>query len=84
MYKDDFALNNLQWLMCHKTKPNKTKTIIYTFTQTNIFIFVQLVSDSWNMVTVSHVRSLLKGGCSRYDIKIYMIVRLQFCRPRGV
>ena len=23
-YKEDLVLNNLQWLMCHKTKPNKT------------------------------------------------------------
>ena len=22
MYKKDLALNNLQWLICHKTKPN--------------------------------------------------------------
>ena len=21
MYKEDFALNNLQWLICHKTQP---------------------------------------------------------------
>ena len=26
MYKEDLALNNLQWLICHKTKPNQ---IIY-------------------------------------------------------
>ena len=26
MYKEDLALNNLQWLMCHKTQP---KQIIY-------------------------------------------------------
>ena len=25
LYKMDLALNNLQWLMCHKTKPNQTK-----------------------------------------------------------
>ena len=25
MFKEDLALNNLQWLICHKTKPNKTK-----------------------------------------------------------
>ena len=25
MYKEDFVLNNLQWLMCDKTKPNQTK-----------------------------------------------------------
>ena len=25
MYKEDLALNNLQWLICHKTKPNHTE-----------------------------------------------------------
>ena len=25
MYKKDLALNNRQWLICHKTKPNITK-----------------------------------------------------------
>ena len=25
MNKEDLALNNLQWLICHKTKPNQTK-----------------------------------------------------------
>ncbi len=25
MYEEDLALNNLQWLICHKTKPNQTK-----------------------------------------------------------
>ena len=23
MYKKDLALNNLQWLICHKTKPHQ-------------------------------------------------------------
>ena len=23
MYEEDFALNNQQWLICHKTKPNQ-------------------------------------------------------------
>ena len=23
MYKEDEALNNLQWLICHKTQPNQ-------------------------------------------------------------
>ena len=23
MYKEELALNNQQWLICHKTKPNK-------------------------------------------------------------
>ena len=25
MSKKDLALNNLKWLVCHKTKPNQTK-----------------------------------------------------------
>ena len=25
MYKEDLALNYLQWLICHKTKPNHLK-----------------------------------------------------------
>ena len=27
MYKEDFALNNLQWLIC--LKPNQTKSYIF-------------------------------------------------------
>ena len=26
MYKEDLALSNLQWLMCHKTQPNQLRT----------------------------------------------------------
>ena len=26
MYKKDLALNDLQWLICHKTKPNQTNS----------------------------------------------------------
>ena len=28
MYKEDLALNNLQWLICYKTKPNQ---ILYVY-----------------------------------------------------
>ena len=27
MYKKDLVLNNLQWLICHKTKPSQAKQI---------------------------------------------------------
>ena len=26
MYKEDLALNSLQWLICHKTQPNQKKS----------------------------------------------------------
>ena len=32
MYKEDVALNNLKWFICHKTKPNQTQT------QTHIYM----------------------------------------------
>ena len=28
MYKEDLALNNLKWLICHKTQQDPTKLII--------------------------------------------------------
>ena len=27
MYKENLALNNQRWLICHKTQPNQTKLI---------------------------------------------------------
>ena len=29
MYKEDLALNNLQWLIRHKTQPNQIIYILY-------------------------------------------------------
>ena len=31
MYKEDLALNNLQWLICHKTQPNRIIYLIYMY-----------------------------------------------------
>ena len=32
MYKEDLALNNLQWSICHKTQPNKNHIyLIYMY-----------------------------------------------------
>ena len=33
MYKMDLALNDQQWLTCHKTKPNQTRRKNYEFKQ---------------------------------------------------
>ena len=29
MYKEDLALNNVQWLICHKTKPTQNIFNVY-------------------------------------------------------
>ena len=31
MYKEDLALNNLQWLICHKIQPNQIIYLIYMY-----------------------------------------------------
>ena len=40
MFKKDLALNNLQWLICHKTKPNQSQSEIGVWSPL-IFVGVQ-------------------------------------------
>ena len=42
MYKEDLALNNLQWLICHKTKPNQI-----------IYIWYICIKRIWHSITYS-------------------------------
>ena len=58
--KIDFALNNLEWMICHKAKPNQTKTsvwktprVIYLCLQRNrrgccvrVFVFTVILSTN--------------------------------------
>ena len=38
MYREDLALNNIQWLKCHKTQPNQITSIyIYMNKKTSIY-----------------------------------------------
>ena len=40
MYKLDFGINNLQWLMCHKTKPNETKKQRQMYMYVCMYVYV--------------------------------------------
>ena len=40
MYKEDEALNNLQGLICHKTRPNHTHTNTHTYTHTLTYLVI--------------------------------------------
>ena len=60
MYKEDLALNNLQWLIWHKTKPDPTNihTYIHKYTHTHthththiyiyIYIYIYIISRMFN------------------------------------
>ena len=39
MYKEDLALNHLQWLICQKTKPKQTKQFFHILTTFSDGIF---------------------------------------------
>ena len=39
MYKNRFGINNLQWLMCHKTKQNQTKQAAHMETVQQLYVF---------------------------------------------
>ena len=41
MYKEYLALNNLQWLICHKIQPNQTKPNHYI---SGTFIFAPTIA----------------------------------------
>ena len=49
MYKENLELNNLQWLICHKTQPSQTKQLtqcLFTFTHTPLFVFYAMLNPS--------------------------------------
>ena len=62
----DLALNNLQWLICHKTKPNQTH-IPETFTALSAGLRKQ-----W-LYLLQKVKTPLKGG-PEYDTLLHMVL----------
>ena len=44
MYKQDLALDNQQWLICHKTKPTQTKPWNYKYK----FLVLIIVTGTYN------------------------------------
>ena len=45
MYKEGLALNNLQWLICHKTPPNLTKRLVL---RTTIWLLYYILSGQYS------------------------------------
>ena len=53
MYKKDLALNNQQWLICHKTKPNQVFFYCYVF-----FYFYSVVQYTVPTLERNHPRPM--------------------------
>ena len=59
MYKKDLALNNLQWLICHKIKPNqRTSSQIKTELIVNVYIILYCVTALLDQITGSSIKTL--------------------------
>ena len=68
MYKMDLALNNLQWLICHKTKPNATKTYCYTSYEITDKFFMISASNQQQQQQLEY--TLLKPDCHSWISKM--------------
>ena len=60
MYKEDLALNTLQWLICHKTQPNQTKPKISSDIYRTASDF-KLITWSQRSSSRQHLIPCLKG-----------------------
>ena len=69
MYKQDLALNNLQWLICHKTKPNQTKPFIFLSMTFVLDILRSLIFNSEKFY-VYFQASYNLGYCSLFWVKL--------------
>ena len=63
MYKNDSTLNNLQWLVCHETKPNQTKQNVNSLWET-----ILLVAQSAGAVEYTDCKTP-PNECPGYDTK---------------
>ena len=66
MYKEDLALNNLQWLICYKTKPNQTKP--------NQIISIQYICINriWRKITYHGWYAIIPNEAWLYIFNIYV------------
>ena len=53
VYKEDLALNNLQWLISHKTRPNQTKLDVFASLLRKLELELQVFCMGLN--TSSHI-----------------------------
>ena len=68
MYKVNLALNNLQWLICHKTEPNHQTHLdpsLDTFLAIDLTLSVQSIFIGYNW-------RVIKGLCSSDHYPILM------------
>ena len=52
IYKKDFALNDLQWLICHKTKVNQAKSLC---------IVLNFVTFSYDIIVFVCINEFIVG-----------------------
>ena len=60
MYKYDLSLNNQQWLVWHRTKPNQTK---HTHKRTHLDLTDKMKCSFFQAAVVS----ILLYGCTTWD-----------------
>ena len=70
IYKLDLALNSLQWLKCHKTKPKQTNSVIAYFI---------LFLDNALPTTITSITTIIIIFCFLFIFKIFFFVCVCVC-----
>ena len=86
VYKEDLALNNLQGLICHKTKPNQKKlkesslcvamSMKFRTNETSLLIFAKGLVFRFKIQSLDKIFNLIllqKSGKSCFNIQLYFV-----------
>ncbi len=79
MYNEDLALNNLQWLINHKTKPNRIIYIYYICKQT-----IQIATFTVRTLNRIGQLSELTASAAEHKIDIICIQEHRYTHPEDI
>ena len=66
VYKKDLALNNLQWLICHKMKPNQTNHVLFCLEKAYLLVPAALLFKPREIQIKLLTHSILSSSINRY------------------
>ena len=61
MYKEDLALNNLQWLICHKIQPTKSPRLVVFPSIKNFVCPITYLFFSWRWIHAFSMSTLIQS-----------------------
>ena len=73
MCKEDLTLNNLQWLICHKTQPNQKNHLVWWLNRYEIDSHQALLTLCLNY-PITNIEHSISMNIANYIINIYIYI----------